>query len=325
MFTAIDYLKQYKNDIINLSENNKQKKFLNNIFTIWYINIEKNGLLPKKNIISNNAIKDLIYANKNLNLDFNLDEIIENSHIIFDKYNDIHENCVSNNYNYLPDIITEKQELHLEKLYIIKNNNMIGYEINRNKLIALYDFIGINNIHLSIPPIFNGIELFGSPLNTHNKLYCSPFKFEQNFNSLGSFFNYKFHKNGIYLCNPPFDDFLIDKMSDVLINNLKNTNFRITIIITIPVWDLKSQKKIKIKNYNMEFKGYEKLSRSVYLVQQDILDKYDYPYYNYYTEKKTPASYTHLIILSNNKNHHKKKVSISKIKTQWKSWSDLSN
>ena len=328
MTTIIDCLKQYKNEIIDLSENHKQKKFMRDSFSRWYINTEKSEtydsehLFPKNNLIVTEAMDDLKYANSNLKLHFNIHKIIKKSNVLFNKYNSTCKKFNSDNYQFIPNKINNSQEDHLRELYRANNSDTDDYELFRNKLIALYDFIGMNNMHLSIPPIFKGVELFGSPLNTHNLTYCSPFTLEERFGSLGSFFKYNFHKNGTYLCNPPFDETLINNMADKLIQNLGNTPYQIVIIITIPIWDSSTQKKLNLKNYGLRFEGYDKLINSMYLMERGTLDKFKYPYYNYYTKKKSPASHTHLIFLSNlEMDHYKKITSVSAVKEEWANFS----
>jgi hypothetical protein len=196
----------------------------------------------------------------------------------------------------MPGVITKKQEERLEALYTGPDDLFEAY---KNKLINLYQFIGTNNMHLSIPPIFAGVELFGSPVNTHNLTYCSPFEFERHFGSLGSFWDYKFHQDGVYLCNPPFDEAVIADMANKLMADLATTKHKVVVVITVPVWDSASQRKIGIKDYGLDFAGFTTMIESKFLRHHEILDKDTYKYWNYYTEERAPASWTHLVILSN--------------------------
>lgn len=296
----IECLRIYKYKLINLGEDSTKKKYIMNNFGDWYINSEKkkgyDGLVPK---------------NKNNDID-STSNLFEEFLIKVKKFEktDI-------NYPFLPNKINFVQENRIKKLYNGKN-----YELDRNKLIYLYNFIGMNNAHLGIPPIFEGVELFGSPFNTYNDEYCSPFSMEKRFNSLGSFFNYKFHKSGVYFCNPPFIDRIITNMSVYLEKIINDTKFEVIIIITIPVWDSKTQKKIGIKNYNLGFKGYENLLKSNYIKEKKVLDKFLYPYYDYYKRKYITASYTHLMILSN-LNQKKFRESGNTVEEIEKKWSKI--
>jgi hypothetical protein len=205
--------------------------------------------------------------------------------------------------------VTNNQISRLKSLYVGKQ-----FEKDKDMLLTMYDFIGMNTIHLSVPPIFSGIELFGSPLNTHNE-YCSPFEIDKKFGSLGSFWEFFPERDTVYLCNPPFDEIIIRRMASRLIEFL-NSNVKLVIIVTIPIWDSKSQKQMKIKDYGLDFEGYTMLKASEYCKETDMLDRYKFPYYDYYQEKKIPASYTHLMVLSN----FEAKVLIPNIKEKWLRW-----
>jgi hypothetical protein len=255
-------------------------------------------VFPKNNIINKDTIKDIKYANENKHTNLNVEDFIKSSNKVFNKYKTL---CKKSTQFPVPNIninnkLTTNQINYLKKIYIGPSDDFIQ---NCIKLISLYEIMGINNMQLSIPPIYDGVELFGSVFNSHNKYFCSAFELEKFFGSLGSFWKYAFHKNGIYLCNPPFDEMVIDKMAIKLLQNLKSTKCKVTIIITIPVWDSASQRELGIKDYNLQFKAYNKLITNNFYKESLILDKYEFKYYDYYTEKMISAAYTHLIILSN--------------------------
>jgi hypothetical protein len=316
--TLIDCLKKYKEELIGLGYTFKQKKFLEDAFSRWYIGCSKignDGIFPKNSLINNN-LNDLLYANKTKHMKFNVYDMQSQENLMHNKYSLICKALIQTdeNYVYLDNVITKNQLKRLKDLYI---GDKIKLELYINKLINLYNFIGTNNMHLSIPPIFEGIELFGSPINTHNSEYCSPFVLEKYFGSLGSFWDYKFHKNSIYLCNPPFDEIIIKNMANKLIDDLKKTKYKVIIVITIPVWDSETQKQVNITNYGLKFEGYDILMNCKYFKDHQVLDKDNYSYWNYYTEQKAPASWTHLIILSNLTNY-KSKFSIESFTKQWR-------
>lgn len=206
------------------------------------------------------------------------------------------------------------------KKYIEKFNN---FKKDYKKLLKLYEFIEIDNTtHLSIPPIYKGIELFGSCVNTHNDEFCSLFELEKKFASLGSFWDYKFHKNSIYLCNPPFNIPLIKKMALKLIDDLCSTEFDVVLIQVLPIWDSVSQKKIGAKDFKMGFEGYDILINNRFLKEKIILEKDEYKYWNYSTKKHVSSSHTHLIVLSNMENMSYKRVfNIEAFTKQWKEFS----
>ena len=249
----LEVLDQYKNNIINLGNTPEEKKFLDNIFIRWYLNskkTDKDGIIPK-NLIDNTALEHLTFANKEQKLHFDINYIKNKSKSIYKSFTNELKQCDIKNekYTYIP-VLNNRQLERLKILYDIKNPNgdKMEFELCRNKLVRLYNFIGINNAHLSIPPIYHGVEMFGTAVNTHNNEYCSPFILEKKFNSLGSFWDYKFHKDGIYLCNPPFDEILMEKMAIKLNKDLKTTKFLVVVVITIPIWDKDSQIKMGIKN-----------------------------------------------------------------------------
>ena len=324
----MNLLYEYKQKIINLSENNQQHKFLNDIFSRWYFNASRKDLIPTHNIINK---KDLIYANKIKYTKFNIKKFIKETKDIYmnlytksDNQERFHINDNDKIHLYekfmFHEHITHAQLKHLQDIYT--GNSDEFYKL-LNQLISIYNFIGIDNTQLSIPPIFRGVELFGSPLNTRNKEYCSPFEIEKNFGSLGSFWDYKLHKDGIYLCNPPFDETFINKMVNRLIENISTTKYKVLIIITIPIWDSISQQNLGVCDYGLDFDGFNKLLNSTYFKEHKILDKYKFPYWNYYTEELCYVCWTHLIILSNlNNTFYKKNFNIKIFTSMWKNFNN---
>jgi hypothetical protein len=302
----VELLEQYKISLINLGKSYEEKSFLEDSFSRWYFNVPKHNIIPKNNLV---ITTDLEYANKNKKCKFNINLILYISDKLFKETIFKINKLKNERYINQDNLISTSQLEHLHKLYCGKK-----FEEDKNKLIALYNLIGANGIHLSIPPIFTGIELFGSPLNTHN-LYCSPFEIEKKFSSLGSFFNFNIAKSkeSIFTCNPPFDEELMNKMVIHLEKNLIASKSPKTIIITIPVWDSESQKKIGIRDYGLDFSPYTKLMSSKFLIEHDILDRALYPYWDYYQQKILAVSYTHLIILAVGKPAY----TIENIKLQW--------
>jgi Phosphorylated CTD interacting factor 1 WW domain len=299
----MDALKNYKLGLINLGQTSTQKKFIENSFTRWFLAAPLKNEMPSCNIVNEN---DLYYANKNMKTRFDVPNFIQKSKKLFAS---TFEKATSSVYPNIDNKVTSAQLQHIKELYVGDN-----YENDKNKLLAMYNFIGMNSIHLSIPPIFNGIELFGSPLNTHGP-YCSPFEIDKKFGSLGSFFNFEPTKETIYLCNPPFDEIIIRRMSLRLLDFLSRKK-RMIIIITLPIWDSESQRKLKIRDFGLEFEGFSELKKSKYCQETDMLDKDEYPYWDYYLERPIPASHTHLMVMSN---FDSEKL-IKKIKTMWTEW-----
>lgn len=313
----MDQLFMYKSELINLAKTHRQKRFIQDAFPRWYMNCDKDDIWPLHDIV---ITRDLCYANVFKCTGFDIPVFVESANLLFERYikNTEHAHvCVDHlQVNHTPShkIITQTQFGRLRDIY---NGNPNQFYQTIDRLMTLYELIGINNLHLSIPPIFNGIELFGSPLNTHNE-YCSPFAIENRFGSLGSFWEYNFHKNGIYLCNPPFDDEIIERMADKLLADLSTTKHKVIVVVTIPVWDTTTQKKLGICDYGLDFKGITTLIKSQYMSEHALLDKNKFPYWNYYTEKLSYIGWTHLIVLTNlNGVFYKRNFSIDQIIHLW--------
>ena len=332
----IEYLKSYKEEFINIGINNNQKRFLQDSFIKWYINCKKIGyyeIFPASNIFTYENHYDLLYANLNKNTNFDINYVNKKTKELYNTYAILCKDLIDvviepgflnteNRWMQTKKVLNRSQAQRVKRLYCYNyNNNCYNYNNNYHKdeafirnyyfeqLICLYEFIEVNNtVNLSMPPIFKGIELFGSCVNTHNTEFCSLFKIEKYFGSLGSFWDYNFHKSGIYLCNPPFDMPLIERMALKLIANLISTKYEVVIIITIPVWDSPSQKSIGSKDFKMGFEGYDKLVNNDFLMEKNILDKNVYKYWDYCTKQKVASSHTHLIILSNLSHLRYKKV-----------------
>lgn len=307
---SIDHLMKYKAAIVGLSHTNQERRFLQDSFTRWYFNSSPDiNFIPQNNIVNPD---DLYYANNHKKCNFNIRNIIEQSVIFFNKMKKELANSKEEIYKNQDDLISGAQLTRLKKIYIDADEN---FEADKNKLIAIYNFIGMNSIHMSIPPIFEGIELFGSPLNTHNP-FCSPFKFEKIFSSLGSFFDFNIAESmeTIFTANPPFDEAIMEQMAKRLDAELLKSKNNKTIIITIPVWDSASQKLLNIPDYEMDFKAFDLLKKSKFFIANEILDKKEYPYWDYYKQALIPVSYTHLIILTNGK----PKYTLAEIKQKWK-------
>lgn len=311
----IDQLNKYKNELVQLGRTTNEKKFIQDSFTRWYLNIDKDDLVPKANVVNK---QDLIYANKYKDCSFNVATFLSVSNKIYKLLLQRIKNIgkTANIYNNKDNLINIHQLNRLKSIYIGDD-----FENDKNKLISLYELMGINSIHLSVPPVFDGIELFGSPLNTHNN-YCSAFEFEKKFGSLGSFFDFNIAKSDVklFVANPPFDEQIMVKMAEHLETQLDAapSDKPVTIIITIPVWDSISQQKLGIKDYGMQFDAYNTLISSKFLKMHDILNKFDYKYWNYYTQKLVAVTYTHLIILSNSS---LPLMNIQEIKNKWQSYS----
>lgn len=173
-------------------------------------------------------------------------------------------------------------------------------------MILRYSMLGTENQHLSIPPIILkeltvDVELFGSPLNTTAKNFCSPFyDVEKYFGSLGNFFTYQLQSNKTYTFNPPYVEEFMNLAAKRLLNQVDLIKDFI-VIINIPVWDTKSQKQYDLKDYGLEFEAYDMFMKSKFLHSSTVCFKDECKYYNYLTEKFIPIISTHSIILTDKK------------------------
>ena len=306
------YLSGYRNNLIQYLNGVTKKnpgKYYANLFTNWYLNSNRKNLVPQSPLYD---IDDFKYAKNNFVLLAKPSEMVKECEEIYKVFlKSLKTEKVSKKYRYIPKLFSKKQELRLEKIHIGKGK----YENHRNELMEILKFLGGFSNHLSIPPqIFKGdgiTELFGTSVNTSYK-FCSPFEVDKKFGSLGSFFNLEL-TSGMYVANPPFNEKIMTKMSNMLISQLEKKGEEIDIIITIPVWDSVSQKKYNLTDYGMPFQGFEILDTSDFLVEKLFLPKY-YAYYSYYADKFISASATHLILLSN----YETEKSLDVYKSRWK-------
>lgn len=236
---------------------------------------------------------------------------------IFDKY----YKTINNNVN----IIDNGSELIYGK-YKIKYTQTIMEKFNKfynNKfsdkltlffcVLFRYSILDAKNQQLAINIPFKNdlkihyginIELFGSSINRFFDNFCSLFyDIEQYFGSLGNFFSLDI-KQGLYMCNPPYDEELMLGMSNKIIKWFDNTNKPLGFVITIPIWDYETIKQINKKcntNYTDMgiYEGFELLKKSKYYYKHYKFCKNDFPYYNFIRDININASNTYIIIVKN--------------------------
>lgn len=326
--TIITLMTVIRDDITRDSDV-RVSKFLKSSFTRWFfVAVSKattliDGICPP-DVVSLEAVEhDIKYATTKLGLKIRPAEYLERVAKAQKWFTKAlwSLDLSTQRFAKLDKLITHAQLRRLEDLYTGPN---IGYQHNKNKLLALYEFIGMNTIHMSVPPIFPGaIELFGSPLNTAGS-YCSPFMFEQAFfKSLGSFWDYSIPKETkvqTYVANPPFDEMLIEQMATRLIDMLKSAapSSNISIYVTLPVWDSESQKKHGLRDFGMPFAGLTKLLKSGFCVGHKVLNDTDFKYYNYYSDSALAVSWTHFMLLQNSPSAPSK---FEEKVDAWRNWS----
>jgi Phosphorylated CTD interacting factor 1 WW domain len=252
--------------------------------------IAKKNNFDKKLLLFN--VKDI----KHVTNVIEISKKVENNYVTY---------VLNTNYNLMP--ISIVQYNHLVENYRSTRGEQSARNArntqNKDKfdeylciILVRYKFLGGLNNHLSVPPSvykFMNIdcELFGSPLNTICKKYCSPFPdYEKYFGSMGSFFNYKLESNLIYGVNPPFDAKIITKMVKKIETELAVVK-NVTLYVIIPKWE-------------DNFEGYELLRKSKYLKATKIeLPKSLYPYYSYLKLQYMSVVDSLLFILSNTNNY----------------------
>lgn len=198
--------------------------------------------------------------------------------------------------------------------YKITNMNNIEYADEYIYCLYLrYSYIDADMQQLAIHPNIKNIlkkeginfELFGSSINSLSDNYCSLFyDIEKYFGSKGGFFTLKITQ-GIYWCNPPYINSLMEECAKKIINDLKN-NKNVGFLITIPIWDKKTQNIITDKilinnNQNInqsEFKDYPiYYLLKPYIKYELIIPKYKIPYFSFKSNKYIYAVDIYILVV----------------------------
>ncbi len=138
------------------------------------------------------------------------------------------------------------------------------------------------------------IELFGSPINTSSKRFCSLyFDIDKFYGSLGSFYEYikpeNFMRDKIYILNPPYIESMIIDTNKLIMERLKDTE-NITVLILNPNWD--------------DIEIYGNLVESEYFKGRKSFDKYKFNVYSYYKMGEIKGNFeVQLILLSNSETY----------------------
>ena len=199
--------------------------------------------------------------------------------------------------------ISKIQYRHLKTTYLGEEKNFNLYVL---LMLTRYYACGTTNNHCSVPKEvieFCGIdmELFGSPLNTCLKHFCSPFyDIEQKFGSLGSFFDFEI-ETGVYLMNPPYDEELMIEAAKKVIKALQSCN-EIVIVAILPMWDISSQQTSGPVVCNKEFEALKMFEASGFITSKALLSHDKHKFYDYYSNKFVAVTNVHMLILSNTSN-----------------------
>lgn len=298
----------YRNKLINALKNECPKYDWSNAFMRWIFNFEHTEDLFCINLDKLISASDIEYvsvhfkAKVNPNIAVKLQLSAEEKA----KIKPIH-------------VVEATMEQSKDRLLDLYQNTNTGDNFDKDMytLLSMYWAIGLfgpsgtfSSIFLSVPPDliekFGLMELFGSPLNHAQSVglgYCSPMKIDAKFGSKGNFFNYKLQAGKRYLANPPFDETLAEDMSKRLIEECKLTKIDL-LMITLPVWDSKSQKALGEKDFGLRFAAIELLTAENfpgYNFTHIMLRKNEHKYYNYSSHTLVKATNSHVVIVSNPK------------------------
>ena len=251
----------------------------------------------------NNAIEDL---KKFINSNFyknNKDNILINIELKDDNFYYFNLHKVPKKY-----IIDFEIKLHknvyqkLLKKYTKTNSDLLTL---LSCIIIRYETLESYNQQLAVNPDFYkylhenysvDFELFGSSINCFFKNYCSLFyDLEKYFGSKG-YFNFIELKKGFYVANPPFDEQIMKNMSSKFINFLDKSTSELSILITIPVWD--------VENYGL-YEALDILKKSKYIQYIENVKKKRTIFYDYYKNKFISPCNIYFILLQNKKGSEK--------------------
>jgi hypothetical protein len=181
--------------------------------------------------------------------------------------------------------------------------------------------------HFGVPPevakrVFssqrNCVELFGTPLNTWTRTFCSPLpELERVFGSLGRYSDFltsftskaekslgkvdreKYH---VWFANPPFASELTTNFVAHLISTLRicsERGLQIVVYVFLPMWDDKLQSQVSKNTFTkgVAYPAYNLLtggSASSFFVREDILDRDTFSYYDYFRQRAVRVGHTTL-------------------------------
>ena len=251
----------------------------------------------------NNAIEDL---KKFINSNFyknNKDIILINTELRSDNFYYFNLHKVPKKYTVDFEIKLHKNVYQkLLKKYTKTNSDLL---ILLSCIIIRYETLESYNQQLAVNPEFYkylhenysvDFELFGSSINCFFKNYGSLFyDLEKYFGSNG-YFNFIDLKKGFYVANPPFDEQIMKNMSSKFINFLDKSTSELSILITIPVWDIES--------YGL-YEALDILKKSKYIQYIEDVKKKRTIFYDYYKNKFISPCNIYFILLQNKKGSEK--------------------
>lgn len=180
-----------------------------------------------------------------------------------------------------------------------------------------YSYLDAENQQLSICEQIKNIykkigfnfELFGSAINTTSDNYCSLFyDIEKFFGSYGNFFEIQI-KKGLFTCNPPFDNTIMNNTGKKIIQAIEQPKSKVAFVITIPIWDNVTQQRIKNENIVDVIRNHANVNNSIYsdyevycnlkpyICDEIIVPKNKIPYFNYKHFRYINAVDSYIIII----------------------------
>lgn len=295
-----------------------QKGFIRWIFNLNVLGLFQDFKIKDLNVFESIVKKDLTYANTYKKEDFEFNFDIKYEYMLFNCEHNVNKLNIkkteSKTHIYLTLYLFENQtivvklhkkqferlrKLHIEKNHFLEHCFILGY---------FYTHVDCVNMHLSFHPNFLkehhvDHELFGTPLNTTLNNYCSPLDFElKYFKSQGSFFHFNdFQCDCVYTANGPFDEIILKEMVIKLLKVLQ-TKKNVTILITLPVWDLKTKSELGLvlsQENQQEFEAFTILTEqgSSFIKTQQVFKANEFLYYDYYNDRHKGITPIHFFVL----------------------------
>ena len=310
LINDLNYILNIKNSEYELNYEHELIKNLKSTISN-YLYIEYRNYIKYINQIDTNNIivninKEIIDKRIKLTYSYNRDY---NIYIHSKVYNRIKKKLIINSINYNLIINYQKDIDVLLDNYIFCLIFRYSYMESGNQQLAIN-----YNIKKLFKKLGVNFELFGSCINSISYNYCSLFyDIEKYFGSYGNFFDLIINK-GVYWCNPPYDELILDNTAIKLLNILNDEQKNVIFLITLPIWDTYTQNKLKKesndyikRNYNIDTnKDLHKDFNIYYLLKDYIQDelvipKYRISYFNYRKYCSINAVNTYMLIVYNKK------------------------
>ena len=298
------------------NNNYNYNDFINNFNYILKLNKKENNKIIinlKKNILNYLKKIYLLYINLLNNEKKNISLLIENL------TNTIKFKVSFDNQEIIKEISIDLYNRLYQKFnYFNKSNKNLDPNIYIFCLIFRYSYIDSGQQQLAIDKRIKDMikiygvdfELFGSAINVLSNHYCSLFyDIEKYFGSKGNFFDLDIYQ-GIYWCNPPYDDTIMTNTAKKLISILNN-NQDVAFIITIPIWDKHTQINNLVnvtKDYNINTNSSDHSDYQIYsllkpfIKSELIIPKKRIPYFNHRLNKAIYAVNTYMLLVYHNIN-----------------------